>query len=258
LIHSTVKLGDPTFLHYTHEHIQVELTRRAMQKHPGPNVLVIGGGGYTFPRYLETQLPRVNVEVVEIDPGVTRVAHEKLGLPRDTKISIRHMDGRQFIAERAPKGRYHLVVQDAVNDLSVPYHLLTKEYNDAVKRVLTDDGVYLLTLIDAFEDGKLWRAALHTMRESFPHVYLLFPDEDWEAIGRGVFVIYGSDVPLDVDRLRGMLRGQGAERVYTHMLPPDRLEEMLAAVPRVVLTDQYAPVDNLMSGVFRANTAPEE
>ena len=45
-----------------------------------------------------------------------------------------HMDGRQFVQERAPTGHYQLIVQDAVNDLSVPYHILTKEYNDAVKR----------------------------------------------------------------------------------------------------------------------------
>ena len=42
--------------------------------------------------------------------------------------------------EMAPKGSYQLVVQDAVNDLSVPYHIMTKEYNDRVKQVLTDDA----------------------------------------------------------------------------------------------------------------------
>jgi len=47
------------------------------------------------------------------------------------------MDGRQFVQEHAPPGGYHLVVQDAVNDLSVPYHILTREYNEAVKRLQT-------------------------------------------------------------------------------------------------------------------------
>ena len=46
------------------------------------------------------------------------------------------MDGRQFIRERAAEGHYKFVIQDAVNDLSVPYHLMTKEYNDAVKETL--------------------------------------------------------------------------------------------------------------------------
>ena len=59
------------------------------------------------------------------------------------------MDGRQFVAEKAVPGTYDLVIQDAVNDLSVPSHLLTKEYNDAVKLTLKPDGVYLLTVIDS-------------------------------------------------------------------------------------------------------------
>src|SRR6185369_9066741 len=99
---------------------------------------------------------------VEIDPGVTEVAHRELGLSRETKIRSYHMDGRQFVREKAQKGHYRLVIQDAVNDLSVPYHLMTKEYNDAVKATLTEDkatgkkdGAYLLTLIDSIEDGDL-------------------------------------------------------------------------------------------------------
>ena len=70
------------------------------------------------------------------------------------------MDGRQFVQEQAEPGHYQLVVQDAVNDLSVPYHIMTKEYNYAVKRLLTPDGIYLLPVIDEFEDGLLIRAAV--------------------------------------------------------------------------------------------------
>src|SRR5512143_3248004 len=94
-----------------------------------PNVLVIGGGGYTYPRWVDAHVPTASVEVVEIDPGVTEVVHDYLGLPRDTRIVSYGLDGRQFVQEMAPRGHYHLVVQDAVNDLSVPYHILTKEYN---------------------------------------------------------------------------------------------------------------------------------
>ena len=58
-----------------------------------------------------------------------------------------HTPWRQFASvERAVPGSYDLVVQDAVNDLSVPAHLMTKEYNDAVRAVLKpQSGVYLLT-----------------------------------------------------------------------------------------------------------------
>ena len=175
LLHSSVRLSDPTWLYYRHEYIQGELLMEVLGRHAHPNLLVIGGGGYTFPHYVECLMPDVQIDVVEIDPGVTEIAHREFGLPRDTKIRTFNMDGRQFVSEKAPREHYQLVMQDAVNDLSVPGHLMTKEYNDAVKATLTPDGAYLLTLIDSLRDGLLWRAAMHTMRESFKYVYVLTP-----------------------------------------------------------------------------------
>src|ERR1700745_643674 len=87
------------------------------------------------------------------------------------------MDGRQFVAERAGPGTYDLITQDAVNDLSVPAHLLTKEYNDAVKATLKPDGVYLLTVIDSLSEGRRWRSAMRTLKETFPYVAVLASEE---------------------------------------------------------------------------------
>jgi predicted membrane-bound spermidine synthase len=255
LIHSHVKIDDPDFLGYEHEYVQGELARYSLTK-GRTDLLVIGGGGYTFPRWCEKNLPAVGVDVVEIDPAVTEVAHRELGLPRDTHIRSHHLDGRQFVRERALKGHYQLVIQDAVNDLSVPYHLMTKEYNDAVKATLAPNGAYLLTLIDSIEYGDLWRAAVHTMRESFPYVVLLDPEGFVHPDWRHVFIVYGSDRPIDLAEVRATAEEsyaiQGRPRpAYIHMLSPEKLDFYLAQRPKVVLTDQYAPVDNLMSGVFR-------
>lgn len=255
LTHSYMRPDDPTWLGYQHEEVQGELVRYARTL-GHPEVLIIGGGGYTFPRWLELMLPDVGVTVVEIDPAVTEVAHREMGLPRDTKVKTVNMDGRQFVRERAPKGHYRYVIQDAVNDLSVPYHLMTKEYNDAVKETLAPGGAYLLTLIDSIEDGELWRAAVHTMRESFKYVVLLDPSGFPDTKVRHVFIVYGSDEPLDLDGVKRVAEEayerQGSPRpAHIHMLDPDKLDAYLAARKKIVLTDQYAPVDNLMSKVFR-------
>lgn len=314
LIHSEVDPEDPGYLHYTHEHIQIELLWAAREGVPKPRVLVIGGGGYTFPRYAMDILPETQMDVVEIDPGVTKVAYQYLGLQHYDGLNIVHMDGRQYVAERAAPGTFDLVIQDAVNDFSVPSHLLTKEYNDAVKRTLKPDGTYLLTVIDSIKSGRLWRSSMRTLRETFAHVELVCADEvppetpppgagaeelkKWRAnlkkfeVGRQVLVIYASDRPLDEARVRevalkhlniegkamvggmmGAARGGAigativaAERlvqaveIYTHTVPAARLAPFLAVDPGIVLTDQFAPVDNLMADVFRYRThaRPEE
>ena len=293
LLHSTVDPENPTYLYYTHEHIQMEFLRAARAGTPDPKVLVIGGGGYTFPRCAKTLLPETQMDVVEIDPGVTRAAYEAMGLKRELGIRHFHMDGRQYVAERAPRGSYDIVMQDAVNDLSVPAHLLTKEYNDAVKQALKADGVYLLTIIDGIADGKLWRAAMRTLRQTFPeqnvHLIASWAVEEhgpW-ARSRAVYVIYASEKPLNVTAMKEAVRAQfygetvslspkAAEMrgehltafggvlsgaavsatpppppFHSHVIPQEWLAPFLEKDPGVILTDQFAPVDNLMAEAFR-------
>lgn len=296
LIHSTVDPDDPLFLGYEHEEVQIEFLRAARAHTATPHVLVIGGGGYTFPRAAKELMPETDLDVVEIDPKVTQVAYRTLGLKKEYGLHDINMDGRQFVAERAAAQTYDLVIQDAVNDLSVPAHLLTKEYNDEVKKTLKPDGVYLLTIIDSIQDGKLWRAAMRTLKETFSHVTLLYhepmPDdpEKW-APDRRVYVIYAADRPFDLKGMQdavtkqredwiraGAAVGEGTKPTVlpgggwagipaataadfpatvvslplrTTEIPAEKLAPFLAEDPGVLLTDQYAPVDNLMAEVFR-------
>lgn len=257
LVHSVADLNDPTFLRYKHEQFQLEAVYAAKDAHPdSQRVLVIGGGGYTFPRCVRTKLPTAEVEVVEIDPAVTRVAYSHLGLDPNLGVVAHHMDGRQFVAEKAPKGAYHVVTLDAVNDYSVPYHLLTKECNEAVKGTLTDDGLYLVTVIDNVANGKLWKAAYHTLKESFPHVAVTFPKgvfdpADPDKLERCVIVLYAANRPLEPDRWAEMMHRQTGSGSGVFVVPTEVVDGMLARDKRVVLTDQYAPVDNLLMQVFR-------
>jgi predicted membrane-bound spermidine synthase len=247
LVHSYVKVGDPSYLGYVHEEVQTEITRFL----GADRVLVIGGGGYTYPRWVDQAMPQTVVEVVEIDPGVTEVAHDYFAMPRDTRIASHNLDGRQYVQELAPKGAYTLVVQDAVNDLSVPAHIMTKEYNDQVASLLEPDGAYLLTVIDLFRDGQLLRSAIRTMRQTFPKVQLLSAGPAWEGGGANVWVIAGSTRGIDVAALQARL-GAGGATVRTTEMPADLLDQYVAAGPQIVLTDEYAPVDNLIAILFRS------
>jgi predicted membrane-bound spermidine synthase len=247
LVHSYVKVGDPSYLGYVHEEVQTEITRFL----GADRVLVIGGGGYTYPRWVDQAMPQTTVEVVEIDPGVTEVAHEYFAMPRDTRIASYNLDGRQYVQELAPKGAYTLVVQDAVNDLSVPAHIMTREYNDQVASLLSPDGAYLLTVIDLFRDGQLLRSAVRTMRQTFPRVQLLSAGPAWEGGGANVWVIAGSSQGIDVAALQQRL-GAGGAQVRTAEMPGALLDQYVAAGPQIVLTDEYAPVDNLIAILFRS------
>lgn len=271
LIHSYVIPDDPTFLYYTHEQTQLEFLRDQARTAKEPHVLVIGGGGYTYPRAGKTLFPQSHFDVVEIDPAVTAVAYEKLALDPSLKIQSFHMDGRQFVSEFAKPRYYHLITMDAVNDLSVPSHLLTKEFHDQVKDKLTADGVYLVSVIDQPNIGKMIPAVYRTLKQSFPHVTLLSPKANWEPDKQNVFVLYASNHAFDSDQLlqqaqstihepRLALGGgllTNAPWCFINQPPAEEWSHWMNQSPELILSDQYAPVDWLMADVFRRRKVGE-
>ncbi len=253
LVHSYSSLDDPTHLVYGYERIYAEATAYQAQRHPQLRALFIGGGGYTFPRYMEALYPDSHLDVIEIDPGVTLVAHEFMGLRRDTRIRTFNEDARTFLA-RQPERQYELVFGDAFNDYSVPYHLTTQEFNERVRAWLSDDGLYIVNLIDGPRRDFL-RAYVHTLRQSFAHVYVAPSISAWRESPRVTFVVLATDRPLDLAALRKIARSTGDALLVQQMLDPSTVDAILAEGRAVLLTDRYAPVDQMLAPVVRDEEA---
>jgi spermidine synthase len=244
LVHSYSSLSNPTRLVYGYERVYADATQYQAQRHPDLSALFIGGGGYTFPRYMEHLYPGSRLDVIEIDPAVTRVAYTYMGLPEDSTIRSFNEDARMFL-EREPDHRYHLIMGDAFNDYSVPYHLTTHEFNQRVRAWLDDDGYYLVNVIDGAGGGFL-RSYLHTLRQTFEHVYVVPTTEGWRWSVRSTFVLVAGRRPLDLEALRA------DDTLLAHrVLSPEEVEEVLSGGRTVTLTDRYAPVDQLLSAVVR-------
>ena len=163
LVHSYTSLNDPTKLVYGYERAYADVTAYQAQRLGRLSALFIGGGGYTFPRYMEAVYPGSELDVIEIDPGVTQVAYDSLGLQPEAHIVTYNEDARMFLA-REPARSYDLILGDAFNDFSVPYHLTTREFNDRVRAWLADDGYYVVNIIDG-PRGRFLRAYAHTLRQ---------------------------------------------------------------------------------------------
>ena len=248
LLHSYTSLDDPTKLVYGYEKIYAEVTAYRAQGDDHLRTLFIGGGGYTFPRYIETVYPGSDIQVIEIDPGVTQVAYDLLGLSRDTEIVTYNEDARLFL-EREPTDAYDLVIGDAFNDFSVPYHLTTKEFNDRVRAWLEDDGLYVVNIVDGAW-GYFLRAYTHTLRQTFRHVYLAPTIKSWRHSPRSTFVLIASDTPLDLASFETIDGGDGDTLLARRLLSEEEIDALLAEGRVVMLTDQYAPVEQMLAPVF--------
>ncbi len=135
----------------------------------------------------------------------------------------------------------------------MPFHLTTKEFFELAQRKLAPNGIVVSNLISAVTgpSGKIARAFVRTQRQVFPQTYV-FASRRADNVSldtvQNVIVIATRDKQrIDINeivrRARALNRG----------LFPDPVQDIAVAyvdrplaedVP--ILTDDYAPTDNLL------------
>jgi spermidine synthase len=252
LVHSYTDLNDPLYLEYEYIRIYEEMVRWQADKRRLFKALFIGGGGYTLPRFIEAKYPQAGIDVVEIDPDITRVVKSYLGVSEDTRIRSFNEDGRWFVMNSKEQGSYDFIFGDAFNDLSIPYHLTTKEFAMQLKRLLKPDGLLLANVIDSFKKGAFMPSYIRTLEEVFGkgNVHLITLSSDYDHIGISTCVVVASSQRLDIDDFVKTGKGKDGKEMTSHVMPQDRLQQYLKERYSVILTDDYVPVDNLIAPIF--------
>ena len=240
--HSYVDLDDPTHLEYDYVRGVVATIDTAFPPGVPLRAHHLGGGGLTVPHYLTATRPGTRSTVSEIDSGVLRLDRERLGLGRDDEIEVTVEDGRLGL-DRLGAGRLDLVVGDAFGGVSVPWHLTTREAVETIERVLDDDGVYVLNVIDS-GSMDFARAEAATLAGVFEHVAVASePAVVARTHGqRGAnLVLVAAKRPLDGEAVAARLRQLGTDwSVATGTVATEWWGDAVS------LTDDYAPVDQLM------------
>lgn len=112
-------------------------------------VLVIGGGGYSLPKFLITHTKRMRVCVVEIDPEITDIARRRFFLDRAESLSGGRLelvcaDGWKWLREEGR--RFDVIINDAFKGSKPMGDLDTAEGARLIASRLTDRGVYLANI----------------------------------------------------------------------------------------------------------------
>lgn len=240
LRHSYVAKDDPTHLEFQY----TKALGAALDAHlprPAPvQAHHLGAGALTMPRWLAATRPGSRSTVSEIDGGVVAAAHEQLGVPTGDGIEVRIEDARVGL-RRVGDGSQRLVVGDAFGGVSVPWHLATREWLTDVRRVLRPDGLYAANLID---HGSLAfaRAEVATLREVFPYVAVAATGPTLRRQDGGNLVALASRRPLDPV---GWQRAADTAGLEWQVLSGDEVARWIGDAQ--VLTDDYAPVDQLLT-----------
>jgi spermidine synthase len=247
LVHSFVYPDQPTRLEYGYEKTFTEIATYVMREHPAPRILHLGGGGYSFSRYMAILHPDSVNEVIEIDPQVTRTAYSELGLPQDINIKTFNQDARLFLIKRKAVEKYNIVAGDVFNDLSTPFHLTTMEFDRLVKANLTEDGIYMINIIDDFKTGRYLPSFIFTLQKVFKNVTLFSTSENWAELGLGTFVIAASDHHIEGADYLSYIRQNGVYNPSAYPSADAALEQYLNDRDPILLIDDHVPTDILVA-----------
>ncbi|MCQ2558608.1 MAG: fused MFS/spermidine synthase [Oscillospiraceae bacterium] len=139
---------------------------------PSQDILILGMGTGTFAtqcqRYFggETAL---NIEGVEIDEDITRLAREYFFLSED--IPVCTYDGRAYL--NAIDKTYDVIMVDAYQDITIPFQMASVEFFTLVKEHLKEDGVMVVNMnMRGKEEGNINQYLADTIASVFPEVYI--------------------------------------------------------------------------------------
>lgn len=197
------------------------------------NVLMIGGGGYSYPKDFLRTYPDSQMDVVELDPKYTEIAYEHFSLPKSERLNIFHEDARIFVNSSSKK--YDAIMIDAfASSTAVPFQLTTKEFFNKLDNILTDSGIIIMNTISSVEgpSGKFLRAEYNTIKLIFPYVYV-FPVSNSKA-GESVqnVMIVALRNPL------GLTSSDAEMQNYLSHLWTKKID-----FDTPILTDDFAPIE---------------
>ncbi|NLU77148.1 fused MFS/spermidine synthase [Micromonospora sp. HNM0581] len=238
--HSYVDLADPTHLEYAYTRwigAAADVLAPAGQR---LDALHLGGGGFTVPRYLTATRPGTDNLVFEIDGGLVELGEQRLGLRQGPDLRAVVGDARMLVAAEATGSR-DFVVGDAFGHLVVPWHLATREMVAEIRRVTRPGGVYVQNVID-YPPLRFIRSEVATVAAEFEHVALIAPPESLAGEQGSNFLIMASDAPLPLTAVRARLDDVNEP---VSLLSGGELTDFVGDA--LVLTDDYAPVDQLLA-----------
>lgn len=198
------------------------------------NTLLIGGAGYSYTKYFISHYDDKNMDVVEIDKGITEIAKKYFylndlisdyNLKENKRLGLINDDGRIYLNNNQKK--YDAILNDAFSGNTPAKTLTTYENILNVKKSLNDGGVYLTNIISSLEgeDSKFLRAEVNTLKTVFKNVY----------------VIPCKDINVDIYESTNNMVVATDDDIYYEKVYDLKLDD-----DEITLTDNYCPIDTLI------------
>ncbi len=203
------------------------------------DTMMIGGAGYTYPKYYISHYPDKNMDVVEIDGQVTELAKkyfflDKLikdyDLENNNRLGLITEDGRTYLNNNTKK--YDAILNDAFAGSGPVKTLTTVEAVSKIKESLNEGGLYMSNIISSLEgeNSKFIKAEVNTMKQVFKNVYVI-PCNTSDTTKKQNNMVIATDKEMNFSNTNA--------KIYDLKIDKDE----------IILTDDYCPVDTLIPQV---------
>lgn len=236
---SCIYKSDPNKMVFTY----TKLAFSGLLLKPNPNrILIVGLGGGTLSNTFHQLFPEAIIDNVEIDPAVVKVAKQYFDFKENHQVTNYEKDGRIFIKRAVlKKQQYDWIILDAYNGDYIPEHLMTKEFLEETKKLLSPTGVITA---NTFSLSQLYNAESATYQAVFGEFYNVRFNERGNRI-----IAYTNDtkptqaeLESRADQLAPVLIKYGVD-IY-RVLRSMKIEQDWPRNTRI-LTDQYSPANLL-------------
>lgn len=221
--------------------------------------LILGHGGGSLAKWLARYWPDLELDIVEVDPSVVRVAEQYFGYKAPPAHHIYVKDARAFL--RATDARYDVIWLDVFARHLIPFHLTTQQFFTEVRSHLNPYGVVAVNLSSTGTGPDRLRAhaVVATLRTVFPVIETYSAKGPFRANPPGAenLILFAGDsvsvmrAPEFTARIDQLITQRRVPFEVRGLLISRREEDWPAGI---VLTDDYAPFDLLMG---RGELLPE-
>lgn len=197
------------------------------------DILMIGGAGYSYPKYFISHNPDKNMDVVEIDGDITKIARKyfylddlfiEYDLNNNRRLNLITEDGRVYLNQNSKK--YDNILNDAFLGSNPARVLTTLECVEKIKESLKPDGAYLTNIVSSLEgdNSKFIKAEVNTISKVFKYVYVVPCNKNKKTDEIENNMVIGTDKELKIDDAYNLKIDNNT----------------------IILTDDYCPVDTLI------------
>ena len=142
---------------------------------------MIGGGGYAYPKHFIDAQAHGVMDVVEIDPVITRIARRHFFLDElmakhatreSGRLNLLTADGYEYLQREGCA--YDVIINDSFSGGVATRILVQREGIASVKARLTPGGLYLINVIcDLEEDARDLLEVVAELRATFAYVHVI-------------------------------------------------------------------------------------